>query len=106
MTSLFAEIFDLPPNTDPINTWIENKTHGMITQALESESTNPDKLYLVNTVYFKDKWQQPFTKENTTKKNFYSLHKTLPDTVNMMYQENDSVKYYENDKFQAIRLYY
>lgn len=103
--SLYTEIFSLPSNTSEINNWIENKTHGMITQILEPEPTTLNDLYLVNTVYFKDKWKQPFNKENTKQKKFYSLHKILPDSVNMMYQKK-YVNYYENSHFQAIRLFY
>ena len=107
INTLYTEIFDLPLTTDTINTWIENKTHGMIAQVLTPKPTFPDELYLVNTVYFKDKWQQSFTKEDTKKKRFHSLNKSmLPDFVNMMYQENGDIPYYENDKLQAIRLSY
>ena len=103
---LSVDIFKLPSNTNKINKWIKKKTHGMVTNMFASGSTSVTDLFLVNTVYFKDKWYKPFDKENTEIKNFYSLYDLNPTIVNMMYLSDDAIAYYENDKFQAIRLLY
>lgn len=106
--SLPAEIFDLPEHTNFINTWVENKTHGLIKDLLEPQtiSSEDNELFLVNTVYFKGKWDIPFDPQNTEQQEFNSLNQnSSANLVKMMYQEGD-VKYYENNVFQALRLPY
>lgn len=103
--TLLAEVFSLPSTTDKINNWINKKTKGRIPSLLASDKTQPTDLYLVNTVYFKDKWLSPFDNENTKEMPFYSLNRSEPDNVMMMYQQEDA-SYYEDDKMQALRLIY
>ena len=105
--SLKADIFVLPKSTDRINDWVEKKTHGYTKNIIEKKKTDPNDLFLVNTVYFKDKWQNEFDAADTKKEEFQSLSLPRePDMVMMMYQDNDDIFYYEDDNLQAVRLFY
>lgn len=42
-------------NVSDINSWVEDKTNGLIVDIL-SESTKPKDMVLVNTLYYKSKW--------------------------------------------------
>ena len=103
--TLLADAFPRPKTTEEINDWIKQKTKGRISSLIMNKKTQVGDLYLVNTVFFKDKWQLPFEKENTHQKPFYSLNQTSPDSVMMMYQRA-TADYYEDQNMQALRLYY
>lgn len=105
--NLKAEALDLPESTQTINDWIDEKTNGIIKNLLEVEKTSAGDCYLVNTVYFNDKWTKIFDVKETHIKPFHSLGATQPDDVYMMYNHfPENEYYYENDTFQAVRLWY
>ncbi len=55
-----------------INTWVGNETRDRIPQLLSPGTLNPlTRLVLVNTVYLKADWQNPFTKAQTTSGTFH-----------------------------------
>ena len=50
-----------------INDWVSSKTKGKITNLLQPGMVDPaTRLILVNAIYFKGQWTQPFRKANTT----------------------------------------
>lgn len=102
---LQTDVFPLPRTTGKINQWIKKKTNGRISSLMTDKETEFGDLYLVNTVYFKDKWRFPFKKKNTKEMPFYSLNQSAPDHVMMMFQQ-EIADYYEDDKMQALRLTY
>jgi serpin B len=54
-----------------INAWVENKTNHRIRELLHSEDVNQDtRSVLVNTVYFKADWSDPFDEANTRQEGF------------------------------------
>ena len=84
-----------------INQWASDHTEGMIPTVLDTLTYRPDNVsYLLNALYFKGIWSSPFRKENTQDEPFGG-----GDDVPMMHQEK-SVKYAENDFYQAVRLPY
>jgi serpin B len=86
---------------DVINQWASDHTMGMIPTVLDSLTFDPESIsYLLNALYFKGIWSSPFRKENTQDELFGG-----GDKVPMMHQEK-SVRYAENDLYQAIRLPY
>ena len=103
--TLLVDVFPRPKTTEKINDWIKQKTKGKIPSLMMNKKTKFGDLYLVNTVFFRDKWRLPFEKENTRRKPFYSLNQTSPDSVMMMYQRA-TADYYEDQNMQALRLYY
>ena len=55
-----------------INTWVGNETRDRIPQLLSPGTLNPlTRLVLVNAVYLKADWQNPFTKAQTTSGTFH-----------------------------------
>ena len=86
---------------DVINQWASDHTEGMIPTVLDSLTYRPENVsYLLNALYFKGIWSSPFRKENTQDEPFGG-----GDDVPMMHQEK-SVRYAENDFYQAVRLPY
>ena len=86
---------------DVINQWASDHTEGMIPTLLDTLTYRPDNVsYLLNALYFKGIWSSPFRKENTQDEPFGG-----GDDVPMMHQEK-SIRYAENDFYQAVRLPY
>lgn len=53
-----------------INDWVKNKTQGKITKVLD-EISDQELLFLLNVLYLKADWQDPFPVESTTDRPFY-----------------------------------
>ena len=86
---------------DVINQWASDHTMGMIPTVLDSLTFDPTVVsYLLNALYFKGIWSSPFRKENTQDEPFGG-----GEDVPMMHQEK-SIRYAENDLYQAVRLPY
>jgi len=61
--------FSASSSLTTINTWVSGATRGTIKTILDS--LDPAALmYLINAVYFKGDWENPFTKESTSKQDF------------------------------------
>lgn len=89
-----------------INSIISQKTKGMINDIVRPESFDElTRLIVVNTLYFKSKWMNPFPKKNTQKAPFT---KSNGETYNidMMHIPNDMIYYFENDKLQLVQKNY
>ncbi|NXY46031.1 OVAL protein, partial [Ceuthmochares aereus] len=69
-----------------INSWVEDKTNGMIQNILQPSSVNPQtKIILINAIYFKGMWEKAFKEEDTQEVPFrITEQETKP--VQMMYQ--------------------
>lgn len=84
-----------------INGWANDHTHGMIPEVLNEHSFSPSAVsYLLNAIYFKGAWMNPFDKEKTREEPFNGGL-----TVPMMHQW-EKYEYTENDLYQAVRLPY
>ena len=94
--------FDDGETMDVINQWANDHTMGMIPSVLDSLTFDPTSVsYLLNALYFKGMWSNPFNKEETQDEPFGG-----GDDVPMMHKERDGCLYAENDLYQAIRLPY
>jgi len=69
----------LPTAVKKVNSWISDKTNGLITDMLDSIDESC-LLMLINTLYMDAKWRTPFTKESTAKQTFTALDGTKTDT--------------------------
>ncbi|KAL1376442.1 hypothetical protein pipiens_004407 [Culex pipiens pipiens] len=70
-----------------INNWVENTTHGEITDLLIPGSiTKNTKLAIANAAYFKGTWQSKFKPEETKKEIFY-VSNERQEFVDMMHVE-------------------
>ncbi|XP_049620968.1 LOW QUALITY PROTEIN: leukocyte elastase inhibitor-like [Suncus etruscus] len=90
-----------------INEWVKEQTEGKITKMLAKGVVDSmTKLVLVNAIYFKGKWQEEFSKEDTQKATF-RLNKKDTKKVKMMYQKNKfPLGYIEDLRCQVLELPY
>ncbi|MBR2238292.1 MAG: serpin family protein [Prevotella sp.] len=86
---------------DVINQWASDHTEGMIKEVLSEPEFNPRAVsYLLNAIYFKGMWSNPFEAENTREESFNG-----GDAVPMM-NKQEMLAYTENDVFQEVVLPY
>jgi serine protease inhibitor len=87
---------------DVINQWASDHTEGMIKEVLSEPEFNPFAVsYLLNAIYFKGMWSNPFKAEDTKDEPFAG-----GDPVPMMHNKNVSLEYAENANYQTVRLPY
>jgi len=93
--------FDSPSAVDDINAWVKKNTNNLIEKTLDQ--INPSTImFLINTIYFKGDWVNPFDKNKTTDRTFYGL---TEKTVKFMNQI-DSFHYNETSDHQSVLLPY
>lgn len=74
--------------TEAINRWAEQQTHGKIPVAVPVGALTPDTLLaLVNAVHFDMPWDERFTQELTQQRTFY-LNARRSKTVPMMFKQH------------------
>jgi len=101
-----VEALDFNNNTscDIINNWVDNKTHGKISEII-NPPINPDAImFLINAIYFKGDWTYQFDPEYTREQSF-NLMDGSSNKCNMMTMQ-DRFSYFENELFQAVDLPY
>jgi serine protease inhibitor len=84
-----------------INAWVAKKTAGKITRIVDKIQP---PLLLINAIYFKGLWTQPFEKALTQERPFTLLNgrqKPLP-----MMSQSGKYQYYRGSNFQAVSLPY
>ena len=86
-----------------INGWCSKQTNGLIPSVLDDVS--PDMFaYLLNALYFKGSWSDPFNR-NYTRERTFTLESGRKKEIKMMEKER-KFPYYEDDACQAVRLSY
>lgn len=86
-----------------INSWVSAKTHDKI-ESIVGTLDPLTSLLAINASYFKDLWEKPFIRDLTREESFHdSEGREL--RVPLMSQYG-SYPYYEESKFQAVRLGY
>lgn len=93
--------------TKHINNWVSKKTEGKIQELLPSDSVDEHtKLVLVNAVYFKARWKEPFDSMYTTEMPF-KVNQKEQRPVQMMFQESAlRLNYVEEIQAQVLELPY
>lgn len=92
--TLFTEDFADKATVGKINSWVSEQTHEKIDKLIKEIPQNT-VMYLINAVYFKAGWTNPFNKDDTHKGSF-----TLSDGT---YKETD---YMHAGGFDAPELYF
>jgi serpin B len=102
-----AEVSNLnfsDPNAPAIiNSWVKDNTRGKIDKIVDSIHPN-DILFLINAIYFKGDWSQPFDPQKTANKPFYRADGTQKQ--HPMMSQIGMFRYLETERFQAISLPY
>ena len=104
--------FNSKRTIDEVNKWVKYNTHKLIDKVIDKIDANTI-MYLINTVYFEDEWQSPYTK-NTVRKAAFKLQNKTSKTVEFMYSEEYSylkddkaqgfIKPYKNGKYSFVAL--
>ncbi|KAI1287871.1 Serpin B9 [Halotydeus destructor] len=67
---------------DKINSWVSDKTKGLIKELVEPPMDPRTKLVLVNAIYFEGAWQRPFEKEMNQNGTFHGIDETQVEFMN------------------------
>lgn len=81
-----------------VNSWIEDKTNGLIRNMLSSLPDNTVML-LINAIYFKAKWKFEFDPDETLQKGFHLPSGSVPDVPTMI--RNGDFRVYSGDGFMV-----
>ncbi|MDZ4131967.1 MAG: serpin family protein [Dethiobacteria bacterium] len=103
-----AEVAELDFNdagaADTINDWVKEKTRNKIDGIIDPPINPETVLFLINAIYFKGEWSDPFDPELTR-----DLAFNLPDgsqkDLPVMFKYDD-FRYLETEEFQALSLPY
>lgn len=94
--------FSSPKTLDRINGWCNSKTNGLIPRILNA--VNPDAVsYLLNAIYFKAAWANPFEECYTETGTFTT--ENGPEKMPLM-QQWEEYRYMKNKVFAAVDLPY
>lgn len=94
--------FSSPKTLDRINGWCNSKTNGLIPRILNK--VNPEaESYLLNAIYFKAAWTNPF-KERYTETGTFTTENG-PEKMPLM-QQWEEYRYMKNKVFAAVDLPY
>lgn len=97
--------FGAPTAPSVINDWVNQSTNGKINKIVDR--IEPDVIFLMlNAIYFKGNWAEPFPKEATENRPFTLLNGTQKQHPMMRQKKLSYFPYYENDMFQAVSLPY
>ncbi len=98
--------FSDPAALSTINAWVKQSTNSKIEEIVDRQEIRPDTVFvLLNAIYFKGNWTDPFPKQATKERLFTLLNGTQKQHP-MMFQELYGVGYYETEMFQAVELPY
>lgn len=87
-----------------INAWCSKNTEGMIKQVLKEPFSNKIAFALVNALYFKGEWTEPFKKSATKAKNFKNADAST-SRVDMVHQKY-YIPYMDTGDFRLAKLTY
>ncbi|XP_042579947.1 corticosteroid-binding globulin-like [Cyprinus carpio] len=89
----FTVDFSVKETLDKINTYVKEKTHGKIDQAVDDLESDT-LMFLLTYIYFKGKWDMPFNSRKTRQSRFHvDAETTVP--VQMMHQYKSLKVYYD-----------
>jgi len=95
--------FSSPDAASAINNWVSENTGKKIDKLIDKIDAGTI-MFLLNAIYFKGEWSDKFDTSLTYDSDFNLLNGTKK-TISMM-SRTGKYNYYENEKFQAIRLPY
>ena len=96
--------FGSETSVEEINEWCSYKTKGCIKKILD-EAPGGMRMLLLNALYFKGMWEEPFDKSNTARETFRNADGSETE-VEMMHQDGTRYAYYANGRYAAAELPY
>jgi len=99
-----AEIGDLAGAPDDVNAWVANATDGLITNILPAGNYSDVAAVVVNSIYFKGAWTQPFNPSHTAAATFTAADGTA--IACQMMSQGATFGYFQGPTFQALRMSY
>lgn len=99
--------FSKASSVDKINSWIEKSTNKMIKDMLKGPISSDVIMYLINAIYFKGDWQDPFDKNSNVTDEFTNS-KGEKSKVDFMrkFANSDKIFYGEKEDFKTIKMPY
>jgi serine protease inhibitor len=99
--------FSKASSVDKINNWIEKSTNKMIKDMLKEPISSDVIMYLINAIYFKGDWQEPFDKNSNITDEFTKSkgEKSKGDFMRK-FANSDKTFYGEKEDFKAIKMPY
>lgn len=94
---IYKRAFD-QTTVDEINTWVEDRTNGMIKEALKEISAE-SVMYLINALAFEADWDVPYTEHNLQDDVFTTSWGSKQD-IQLMFSEEDY--YFEDEKMTGV----
>ena len=99
-----TDFYKGPAVTKEINSFISKKTKGLIENFLDQDLPASTKLVLLNTLYFNQKWKNPFYEYDTYEEEFFKTADTTVST--QMMHKTARFNYFEDSDFQMLELAY
>ncbi|MDO3409485.1 serpin family protein [Saccharibacillus sp. CPCC 101409] len=96
--------FDSDKAAPTINAWISDNTAGKIRDVIKPPIDGDTVLFLINAMYFKGSWTEPFKAEQTGDLPFTTAEGEEIQVPTM--KQRDKYDYLDADGFRAIRLPY
>ena len=93
---------DVSGSLAAVNGWVNSKTHGKIPSIIDAIDPS-NVMFLVNAIYFKGTWREPFDPGLTEASVFHAASGDEP--VSLMHREGHTA-YVETSAFQAVDLPY
>jgi len=88
-----------------INEWVKTKTGGKIPHLLGQPLDPSTLVFLVNAVYFKDKWGHPFQAENTYSGTFHvSAEESVKCDMMTLTENTDEIRHGNSDELDCQLL--
>eukprot|EP00928_Gymnodinium_smaydae_P015845 TRINITY_DN15894_c0_g1_i1.p1 TRINITY_DN15894_c0_g1~~TRINITY_DN15894_c0_g1_i1.p1 ORF type:complete len:357 (-),score=60.10 TRINITY_DN15894_c0_g1_i1:178-1248(-) len=88
----------------PINTWVAEKTQGRISKLFDDDLDVNTVMVLINTVFFKGSWLDPFDSNRTQASSFKCFSGATP--CQMMYKKDKRMNYVKGEDSQVVQLPY
>ncbi|SHF07644.1 serpin B [Fodinibius roseus] len=101
-----AADFGDPGTVDRINSWVGDKTGGLIDEIVQGPIDPLTVMYLINAMYFNGDWTVPFDSEHTTRQPFYRPDGSAVDVDMMRMEEQERMLYRQGENYEAVNLYY
>ncbi|PKR76976.1 proteinase IV [Halalkalibacillus sediminis] len=103
-SEVFERTLSKPEVVEEVNEWVDDETEGMIKELLTSPIDPNVKMVLLNAIYFKGDWSEPFD-ENKTEKREFQVSNDKKNSIPFM-EKNTTIHYGEGDNYQAIKMPY